>query len=312
MSTPTPWSARSPGAVAADELGEGVVDDGELGVEIQDPPAQGPQRELRGGGDDVTAGSQPGRRGGQRWAREMLEAGAQVVGSGEAQMADLVEAPHPGLTAPSAWRPAGPASLPSTRRRSWRPLDSALRAPPGPLRRRRADRTCRWPVGPAGSVDRPRSPRSRRAAGTGPGRRRRRRCPRPRPAPGHRSRPASHAGPGSRRCRRERLDTQHTAIGVQRRRDMHIEVRIHTARDRARALYDGHRHPFSLQLVKGWHARPGKETVNDHAVRCSEIGHPPERGVPRYSTKRRNVASTRHANADPINDTATSSLAVKG
>src|SRR5688572_16173860 len=67
-------------------------------------------------------------------------------------------------------------------------------------------------------------------------------------------------------CRRKRLDTQHTAVAVQSRRDMHIEVRVDTTGDRTRALYDGHRHPFSLQLVKGWHARPGKETVNDHAV----------------------------------------------
>ena len=34
--------------------------------------------------------------------------------------------------------------------------------------------------------------------------------------------------------------------------------------------------------------------------------------MPRYNPKRRNVASTRRPNADPINDTATSSLADMG
>ena len=41
---------------------------------------------------------------------------------------------------------------------------------------------------------------------------------------------------------------------------MNIEMGVDTTRDRT-CLYDGHRHPFSVQVVKGWHARPGKETV---------------------------------------------------
>ena len=61
--------------------------------------------------------------------------------------------------------------------------------------------------------------------------------------------------------RRERLDTQHTAVPVDRRCDVHVQVRIHSARHQTSALYDGHRHPFCLQSCKGWHARPGKETV---------------------------------------------------
>src|SRR4051794_5336064 len=64
------------------------------------------------------------------------------------------------------------------------------------------------------------------------------------------------------RCRYERLDTQHAAVRVDRSRDMHTQMRIDTTRDQARALYDGHRHPFcSSKRFKGWHARPGKETV---------------------------------------------------
>ena len=64
--------------------------------------------------------------------------------------------------------------------------------------------------------------------------------------------------PGCRR--RERLDAEHTAVGVERGGDMDIEVGVDPTSDRAR-LYDGHGHPFSVQVVKGWHARPGKETV---------------------------------------------------
>ena len=64
--------------------------------------------------------------------------------------------------------------------------------------------------------------------------------------------------PGSGRG--ERLDAEHAAVGVQRGGDMNIQMGVHPAGDRAR-LYDGHRHPFSVQVVKGWHARPGKETV---------------------------------------------------
>jgi hypothetical protein len=65
---------------------------------------------------------------------------------------------------------------------------------------------------------------------------------------------------------RERLHAQHTAVRVERSRDMHVQVRIHSARDGARHLYDGHRHPFLLVMVKGWHARPGKETVTSRLL----------------------------------------------
>jgi hypothetical protein len=51
-------------------------------------------------------------------------------------------------------------------------------------------------------------------------------------------------------------------------------MRIHSTRNRARDLYDGHRHPFFRKVVKGWHARPGKETVamvdpNNNAITFS-------------------------------------------
>jgi hypothetical protein len=62
--------------------------------------------------------------------------------------------------------------------------------------------------------------------------------------------------------RRERLDGQHTAVDIHDSGDMNIQVGVDTAGDPTRRFYDGHGHPFSLQMVKGWHARPGKETVS--------------------------------------------------
>src|ERR687897_201580 len=62
--------------------------------------------------------------------------------------------------------------------------------------------------------------------------------------------------------RRERLDRQHTAVDIHHGGDMSIQVGVDTTGDRTRRFYDGHGHPFSLQVVKGWHARPGKETVS--------------------------------------------------
>ena len=62
----------------------------------------------------------------------------------------------------------------------------------------------------------------------------------------------------TRRCRRERLDTQHPAVRVDRGRDMNIRVRIDSTRDRARALYDGHRHPFCFNGSRGGTHVPGR------------------------------------------------------
>lgn len=72
--------------------------------------------------------------------------------------------------------------------------------------------------------------------------------------------------PIARRGRRERLDTQQRAGGIERGGNVLVEVRVHATRHRARALYDGHCHPFSLQLVEGWHARPVTETVSSRLL----------------------------------------------
>jgi hypothetical protein len=45
---------------------------------------------------------------------------------------------------------------------------------------------------------------------------------------------------------RELRNAEQASDPVERRRHVHIEVRVHTARHRARRIYSGHRHPFSL------------------------------------------------------------------
>ena len=62
--------------------------------------------------------------------------------------------------------------------------------------------------------------------------------------------------PGRRR--RERLDTEHTAIGIDRGGDMNVEMGVYPAGDLT-CLYDGHRHPFfsSTWLRGGTHV-PGR------------------------------------------------------
>jgi hypothetical protein len=65
----------------------------------------------------------------------------------------------------------------------------------------------------------------------------------------------------ARAGRRERGDTQDTAVRVERRHHMGVQMRVDSARDRARRLNDGHAIPYLFEVV-GWHARPAKETVS--------------------------------------------------
>jgi hypothetical protein len=65
----------------------------------------------------------------------------------------------------------------------------------------------------------------------------------------------------ARRRGRERPHTQQAADRIDRSRDMHIQMRVHTPDYRTRNFYDGHLPSLLSQTVKGWHARPGKETV---------------------------------------------------
>jgi hypothetical protein len=50
---------------------------------------------------------------------------------------------------------------------------------------------------------------------------------------------------------RERLDTEQSAVRVERGGDMIVEVGVDSTRDRARRIYDGHCHPFSLNRLRG-------------------------------------------------------------
>ena len=70
-----------------------------------------------------------------------------------------------------------------------------------------------------------------------------------------------HATRRTRRGRRERLDTEHPAVAVNHSGNVNVKVGVYPASDLTRLYDDGHRHPFLFKLVKGWHARPGKETV---------------------------------------------------
>ena len=76
---------------------------------------------------------------------------------------------------------------------------------------------------------------------------------------------------------RELFDTEQPADVIECRHNMNIEVGINPARDRAR-LYDGHRHPFSEQMVKGWHALAGRATLVCRAS-CSGSARQPARPV---------------------------------
>src|SRR5262249_55248705 len=71
--------------------------------------------------------------------------------------------------------------------------------------------------------------------------------------------------PVAARGGRELGDLQHPAIAVHYCGGVGVEMGVDSAGDWG-ALYDGHGHPFCVLVVKGWHARPGKETVDDRAA----------------------------------------------
>jgi hypothetical protein len=68
--------------------------------------------------------------------------------------------------------------------------------------------------------------------------------------------------------RRERPEAEQTAVDVQRGSDVHIQMGVDSAGDRAR-LYDGHRHPFSVQLGQGV-ARTSREGDRDDRLRLTD------------------------------------------
>jgi len=56
----------------------------------------------------------------------------------------------------------------------------------------------------------------------------------------------------------ERFDAEHPAVGVECGGDVNVEVRVDSARDRARRLYDGHGHPFFCEWWRGGTHVPGR------------------------------------------------------
>ena len=233
-------------------------------------------------------------------------------GAVKTEMADLVQVLDPHRSRPNGARPATPGSLRRRRRRTSRSPTHGPTTPPAPLRSRRARRTCRCGDAPGGSDDRPRSPPHPTPRDGAPARRRTRRCLPPRPARAGRTAEPTEQRVIPGRRRRERLDTQHAAVRVDRGRDMHIEMRVDSARDRARALYDGHRHPFSLngQGV----ARTSREGDRDEHAAQQRARSPSGTGRaqlrPRPATRHGNVATTITQLVDPQTGTPHSHWAI--
>ncbi len=111
----------------------------------------------------------------------------------------------------------------------------------------------------------------------------------------------------ARRSRFERLDTEHPADRIQRRRDMCIEVRV-TPPVIGRVSTMVIAIPSLLKRSRGGTHVPGRRPCR---ARCanSELGHPLERGVPRPRTGRQAPDRTRccepsQTDTGPLNVTA--------
>jgi hypothetical protein len=97
---------------------------------------------------------------------------------------------------------------------------------------------------------------------------------------------------------RKRPHTQQAADRVDRSRDMHIEMRVHTPDYRARNFYDGHLPSLLSQTVKGWHARPGKETVTINLL-LQEDRSPSGTGRAQFRTRAINATRAPRNVTDP-------------
>jgi len=71
---------------------------------------------------------------------------------------------------------------------------------------------------------------------------------------------AIRVNPVAQHCRCDRTHVRmlrhRLAARVATCRDVNVEVRVHSARDRARSFYDGHRHPFLRNGSRGGARRP--------------------------------------------------------
>jgi hypothetical protein len=57
--------------------------------------------------------------------------------------------------------------------------------------------------------------------------------------------------------RRERLDTEHPTVAIERSGDMNVQMGVNPASDQT-CLYDGHRHPFLFKWSRGGTHVPGR------------------------------------------------------
>ena len=126
-------------------------------------------------------------------ARHVPEPFSQLVGRGEAEMADLVQVLDPHVASPSGARPTTPGSLRHHHRRTSRSPTHDPTTPHAPLRSRRAVGLARSGDAADGWDDRPRSPRALSRADDGPARRHTRRCLPPPPGRPCRTPPANRA-----------------------------------------------------------------------------------------------------------------------
>ena len=242
---------------------------------------QGGERELGGVGDDVGLAVRTKRRGGpcDMVSVDTAEAFSQVIGCGEAEVADLVQILDPDVATRATKRPATPGSLPRHHLRSSRSRRPARQRSPC-----RFDRVDRVGLADAaahlavGTIDLDHPTPGRGDAERD--RHRRHRC-----LPRQLERPARTPRP-SRAARRTRSSSSRTTRHPTRRRSRRPPPRrahpdAYPLRPSPGACSLRWSSPSLLsQTVKGWHARPGKETVTSTLLSNSELDHPPERGVP--------------------------------
>ena len=231
-------------AATHERLDEPVESDA-VGVEIEDASTERRNREFRRVQDRVATRRWAQRRGGARQvvSGHATQPFAQLIGCGEAEVTDLIQILDAHVTTGATRDEQRPDRLDITIR--------ALRDPRCPTRQRRPPgfdrvdhiglplpasqltvRTINLDHDHTLATQITRETRTVRAGAFHP-----------------HPRQFSKAGqpaiqlPETRPRRRERLHTQHAAGSINCRRDMHIQMGIDSARDRARALYDGHAIP---------------------------------------------------------------------
>ena len=253
-----------------------------------DRPRRRPQR--RGGACQAAAGHTP-------------EPFSQLVGRGEAEMADLVQALDPRVTCRTFRDQQRPDRFHVAVRRSSRSPTPVPTPPPAPLRSRRSCRTSRPGGAAAGSVGRPRSPRAPAAQIAGQARAVRAGAFHPDPLPAARTPPSQSCN-----ARNPPVSSRTTPHPTRRRshrpRPRHAHPNAYQLRPSPGAWSLRWSSPSLLCSTDQGVARTSREGDRDeHAGLNSELGHPPERGVPNSNATTANVAATTNTHGGPQPDT---------